>query len=52
MPIRRRVQKTSNDQYVITIPKTLVELLSIRKGAVIDFSINDKGEIVLRRAKR
>jgi len=44
-----KVQKTKNDQYIITIPKTLVELFDIEQGTLLEFKVNEKGEIVLRR---
>jgi antitoxin component of MazEF toxin-antitoxin module len=55
MGTRRKVQKTSQDQYTITIPKTLIEVLNITKGTEFEFSLNDKMELVLkplRRSKR
>ncbi len=47
-----RVQKTKNSQYIITIPKTLAELFDFSQGSVLEFKVNEKGEIVLRKAPK
>jgi AbrB family looped-hinge helix DNA binding protein len=44
-----KVQKTKNDQYIVTIPKTLAELFDIEQGTLLEFKVNEKGEIVLKR---
>ncbi|MDP7457097.1 MAG: AbrB/MazE/SpoVT family DNA-binding domain-containing protein [Candidatus Woesearchaeota archaeon] len=44
-----KVQKTKNNQHIITIPKTLAELFDIKQGSILEFKVNEKGEIVLRR---
>jgi antitoxin component of MazEF toxin-antitoxin module len=45
MATRMRVQRTKNDQYILTIPKALVEALSIDKGTEAEFKINGKNEL-------
>jgi bifunctional DNA-binding transcriptional regulator/antitoxin component of YhaV-PrlF toxin-antitoxin module len=52
MATRMKVQKTPNNQYIVTIPRTLVEALGLRKGSVVKFYINDRNELVIRRAKK
>ena len=48
----RRVQKTAQGQYTITLPKALVESLGIEKGAELEFSLDEKLGIILRRRGR
>ena len=52
MANRMKVQKTPNEQYIITIPKAFAEALDFEKGTVLEFKLNEKGEIVLKRAKK
>jgi bifunctional DNA-binding transcriptional regulator/antitoxin component of YhaV-PrlF toxin-antitoxin module len=51
MAIKRRLQRTSKDQYTITIPKALVEILGLHEQDVFEFSL-EKGAIVLKKAQR
>jgi bifunctional DNA-binding transcriptional regulator/antitoxin component of YhaV-PrlF toxin-antitoxin module len=52
MAITRRLQRTSKDQYTLTVPKALVEILGLKEQDVIEFSL-EKGAIVLKKtAKR
>ncbi len=46
-----KVQRTKNDQFVVTIPKAFAESLDFKQGTVLEFKINEKGEIVLRMVK-
>jgi antitoxin component of MazEF toxin-antitoxin module len=52
MSTKRRVQKTSQDQYTITIPKTLVDVLGIVKGQEFDFVLSKRMELVLKPSRR
>ncbi|MEA2038050.1 MAG: AbrB/MazE/SpoVT family DNA-binding domain-containing protein [Nanoarchaeota archaeon] len=49
MAIRMRVQKTKNDQYIVTIPKAFAETFEFKQGTLLEFKINEKGELVLRK---
>ena len=51
MAITRRLQRTSKDQYTLTIPTMLVEILGLKEQDVIDFSL-DKGAIVLKKTAK
>tara|TARA_Y100000310_G_scaffold181770_1_gene181805 strand:- start:849 stop:1109 length:261 start_codon:yes stop_codon:yes gene_type:complete len=44
-----KVQKTKNNQHIITLPKTLAELFDIKQGTILEFKVNKEGEIVLRK---
>ena len=46
-----RVQKTKNDQFIITIPKAFAETFDFKQGTVLEFKINEKGEMILRKVK-
>ena len=46
---RVKVQKTTNNQHIITIPKTLAEIFDIEQGTELEFKVNERGEIVLRK---
>ena len=49
MATRMRVQKTNNEQYIVTIPKAFAETFEFKQGTLLEFKINDKGEMVLKR---
>ena len=51
MAIRMRIQKTKNDQYIVTIPKAFAETFDFKQGTVLEFKINEKGEMILRKVK-
>ena len=51
MAIRMRVQKTKNEQYIITIPKAFAETFDFKQGTLLEFKIKD-GEMVLRKIKK
>jgi len=51
MATRMRVQKTKNDQFIITIPKAFAETFDFKQGTVLEFKINEKGEMILRKVK-
>lgn len=44
----RRLQKTNKDQYLLTVPKTLVDVLNWKEKDNIEFSL-DKGHIIITR---
>jgi len=45
-----KVQKTNNDQYIVTIPKAFAETFEFKQGTILEFKIKD-GEMVLRKVK-
>ena len=45
------LQFPNKKQYIITIPKGLVLAKGWKKGDRLEFIINNKGEIVVRRSK-
>lgn len=49
--ITRRLQKTPKDQYTVTIPKTLVQILGWEDKDEIEFGFED-GKITLSRVKK
>ncbi|MBD3362006.1 hypothetical protein GF358_04425 [Candidatus Woesearchaeota archaeon] len=51
MKITRKLQKTSKDQYILTIPKTLVHLLNWKDKDEIEFGFQ-KGKITITKGKR
>lgn len=50
MKLSRRLQKTNKDQYVLTIPKTIVQLLNWKDKDEIEFGF-EKGKITIAEAK-
>ncbi len=52
MTLKRKVQRTPQDQYVITIPKAIIDLLGIHKGAALKFDVTRNGDILLKRARK
>ena len=49
--IKRKLQKTSKDQYTLTIPKTLVQLLGWSEQDDIAFGF-EKGKLTLKKVKK
>jgi len=45
------LQYPNDKQYIITIPKSLVLAKGWKKGNTLEFVINNKGEIVVRKDK-
>lgn len=45
------LQYPNKKQYIITIPKSLVLAKGWKKGNKLEFTINNKGEIVVRKSK-
>ncbi len=52
MASTRKVQKTVNDQYVVTIPKALAEALGFKQGTRLEFKLNEKGEVVIKKVRK
>jgi len=46
--LQRKLQRTSKDQYTITIPKAIVQLLKLKEKEALTFSL-EGDSIVLRR---
>lgn len=42
-----KLQEKPNDQYVITVPKNLVNAKGWKKGQDLEWKINDKGNLEL-----
>lgn len=51
MANKMKVQKTKNEQFIITIPKAFAEALELKQSTVIEFKINEHGELVLKKKK-
>jgi AbrB family looped-hinge helix DNA binding protein len=51
MALTRRLQRTKKDQYTVTIPKAIVELLGLKEQDVLEFSL-DSEKIILKKHKR
>ena len=51
MATRMKVQRTNNNQYIITIPKAFAETFDLKQSTVLEFRLNEKGEMVLRKAR-
>ncbi len=51
MVVKRKLQRTSKDQYTLTIPKSIVELLGWKEHEPIEFGL-DHDKITLKRVKR
>jgi len=48
--LARKLQKTNKDQYTLTIPKTLVQLLKWKDKDEIEFGF-EKGKITITKEK-
>lgn len=48
----RRLQKTNKDQYLLTIPKTLVDVLNWNDKDRIEFSLENGKLTITRRAHK
>lgn len=49
MATRMRIQKTKNEQFIVTIPKAFAETFDFKQGTLVEFRINEKGGILLRK---
>lgn len=48
---RSKLQYPNKKQYTITIPKSLVAAKGWKKGDDLEFVLDDKGQIILRKVK-
>jgi len=48
---KMKVQKLYSGQFVVTIPKSFVELLNLEKEPLVEWSLNNKMELILRKVK-
>lgn len=51
MALTRRLQRTKKDQYTLTIPKALVELLGLKEQDELEFSL-EGDRISLKKSKK
>jgi len=51
MSNKTKLQFPNKKQYIITIPKSLVLAKGWKKGNMLEFVINNKGEIIVRKSK-
>ena len=51
MALTRKLQRTKKDQYTLTIPKALVELLGLQEQDELEFSLDD-GKITLKKRRQ
>ena len=49
--ITRKLQRTPKDQYILTIPKTLVQILGWDEGDKIEFGFSDN-KLRMKKAKK
>lgn len=40
--LRRKVQKTNKDSYILTLPKALVLAIGLKKGTDLEISLKDR----------
>lgn len=50
MNLTRKLQKTNKEQYILTIPKNIVQLLNWKDKDAIEFGM-DKGKITMAKIK-
>ena len=51
MSNKTKLQYPNKKQYIITLPKGLVLAKGWKKGDKLEFIINNKGEIIMRKGK-
>jgi bifunctional DNA-binding transcriptional regulator/antitoxin component of YhaV-PrlF toxin-antitoxin module len=51
MALKRRLQRTNKDQYTVTVPKALVELLRLQEQDELEFGLKG-GTITLRKGRQ
>lgn len=49
--MKRTLQKTNKDQYILTIPKSLCEIKKWNGGDEISFSISKNNKIIIEKLK-
>lgn len=47
--MKRRLQRTNKDQYLLTIPKSLVEILKLKEKDEIEFILHKDGIMIKKR---
>ncbi|MBW2989212.1 AbrB/MazE/SpoVT family DNA-binding domain-containing protein [Candidatus Woesearchaeota archaeon] len=52
MATKMRIQKTKNDQYIVTIPKAFAEAFDFKQGTLMEFKIDKDGGILMRKVRR
>ena len=52
MATRMRIQRTKNEQFIVTIPKAFAETFDFKQGTLVEFRINQSGEMILRKIKK
>jgi len=48
---RRKLQIFNNKQYLVNIPMALVSAKGWKDGDILEFIIDDKGDIIIKKAK-
>lgn len=51
LALTRKLQRTKKDQYTLTIPKALVELLGLKEQDELEFGL-DGDNIVVKKSKK
>lgn len=51
MALTRKLQRTKKDQYTLTIPKALVELLGLKEQDELEFGL-EGDNIVVKKSKK
>lgn len=49
--MKRRLQRTNKDQYLLTIPKSLVEILKLKEKDEIEFILHKDGIMIRKRGE-
>lgn len=47
MPAKSKLQFPNKKQYMVTIPKSLVEAKGWKQGDTVEFSFDNKGNLIL-----
>lgn len=47
--MKRRLQRTNKDQYLLTVPKAIVELLQLKEKDEIEFLLHKDGLLLKKR---
>ena len=51
MSNKMKIQKLFSGQYVVTVPKSLVEVLDLKGGDLVEWGLNKKMELILRKVR-
>ena len=52
MANRSKLQYPNKSQFIITLPKSLVMAKGWKQGDVLEFILDNNGEIIIKKAKR